>query len=172
MPNEPVQKGSPADGRGIVLWVPGADGIANVEAPTVSELTAAGVERFTYGLTPDGFNHTADVAKITSGRYTLAQALTYDGVVTDTVTLRYVYNRTTPTDVESVLSTPGVDGFLVHILGYPNDHVIAAGDKINAIIPITTSISTDVPPAQNTELVKEQVPNVRGEVGREVAVVA
>lgn len=168
MANEPVQKGAAADGFGIVLWIPGADAIADVTAPTVTEL-AAGV-RLTYGLTADGFAHAAEVAKITSSRYTLRQALTYDGVITDTVTLRYVYNRETPTEAETILSVEGTDGFLVHMLGYPNDHVIAASDKCNAVIPITTSISTDVPPTQNTELMKEQVPNVRGEVGREAVV--
>jgi hypothetical protein len=170
--NESVQKGAAADGFGIVLWIPGADSIVDVTAPTVAELTAATAVRLTYGLTSDGFNHTAEVAKVTSSRYTLRQALTYDGIITDTVTLTYVYNRTTPTPAEEILSVEGTDGFLVHMLGYPNDHVIAAGDKINAVIPVTTSISTDVPPAQNTELMKTQVPNVRGEVGREVAVVA
>ena len=165
---ESVQKGQAADGHGIVLWIPGADAIADVHAPTEAELALG--ERLTYGLTADGFNHAASVAKVESSRYTLAQALTYDGVVTDTVTLRYVYNREDPTDAETILSTPGEDGFLVHALGYPNGHELEAGDVINAIIPITTSISTDVPPTQNSELVKEQTPNVRGEVAREVTV--
>lgn len=170
MANEPVQKGAAADGHGIVLWIPGVDAIADVNAPTLTELQL-GV-RLTYGLTADGFNHAADVAKVTSSRYTLAQALTYDGIITDTVTLRYVYNRQTPTEAETILSIPGEDGFLVHALGFPNDHVFADGDVINAVIPITTSIATDVPPTQNTELMKEQVPNVRAEVGREVTVAA
>lgn len=172
MANEPVQKGQASDGRGIVLWIPGAAGVADTKNPTVAELTAPTVVRITYGLTPDGFDHGVDIAKITTGRYTLKQALTLDGIETDTVTIRYVYNRTTPTEVEEIFNTPGTDGTIVHILGYPNDHVIAAGTKVNAVIPVTTSVSTDVPPTANTELVKQQIPNIRGEVGREVEVVA
>lgn len=167
--NEPWQTGFAVDDKGIVLWVPA---IANVYEPTVTELTAAGVVRLTFGLTPDGFNHAPTVNKVTSGRYTSKQVITYDGTVSDDLTLRYVYNRTTPTEVEETIGTPGVDGNIVHILGYPNDHEIAVGTKLNAVIPVTTSISTDIPATANTEAFKEQKPNVRGEVAREVAVVA
>lgn len=169
MANEPIQKGFAVDDRGIVLWVPT---IADVFNPTVAELTATGVVRLTGGLTPDGFNHQPTVNKVTSGRYAMKQVLTYDGTISDEVTLRYVYNRTTPTEVEEAIGTPGVDGNIVHILGYPNDHTIAAGTKVNAVIPVTTSISTDVPATANTEAFKEQKPNVRGEVAREVEVTA
>ena len=62
---------------------------------------------------------------------------------------------------------PGVDGNIVKILGYPNDHVIDEDTKINAIIPVTTSIPRDVPPTQNSELVKVQSLNIRGKVRRE-----
>lgn len=167
--NEPVQPGTAADGNGIVLWVPT---IENPFAPKLTELNAAGVVKITYGLAPDGFNHETDIAKITTGRYTLAQALQLDGVITDKVTVKYVYNRANPTEVETALGTPGVEGNLVHILGYANGHTLTAADKVNAVIPVTTSISKDVPPAANTELMKQQELNVRGEVAREVAIVA
>lgn len=166
---EEWQDGFAIDDRGIVLWV---DSIADVFNPTVAELTAAGVVRLTGGLTPDGFSHTPTVNKVTSGRYARKQTITYDGTVSDEVVLRYVYNRTTPTEVEEILGVPGEDGFIVHILGYPNDHTIAAGTKINAVIPVTTSVSVDIPATANTEAFKETRPNVRGEVGREVEVVA
>lgn len=164
---ESVQKGTAADGNGIVLWV---ETIANPSAPTAAELAAG--ERITYGLAPDGFTHETTVAVITTGRYTLAQALELDGTVTDTVEVRWVYNRENPTDVETVLGTPGTDGYIVHALGYPNGHTFVATDVLNAVIPVTTSIPRDVPPAQNTELMKVQRLNVRGQVHREVAVAA
>lgn len=169
MANEAWQSGFAADDHGIVLWVPT---IADVHAPTVDELTASGVVRLTYGLTPDGFSHAPTVSKVTTGRYTSKQVVTYDGTITDEVTLRYVYNRENPTEVELAIGTPGVDGNIVHILGYPNDHIIDEGTVCNAVIPVTTSISTDVPATANTEAFKEQSPNVRGEVAREVEVVA
>lgn len=164
MPYEEVQRGQAADGHGIVLWVPTIADLAN---PTVAELTAGTVKRITYGLTPDGFNHDTSVATITTGRYTLDQALELDGKITDTVEVRWVYNRTTPTVVETTLGTPGVSGNLVKILGYRNDHVIDEDTKINAIIPVTTSVPRDVPPTENSELVKVQKLNVTGRVFRE-----
>lgn len=164
MPYEEVQRGQAADGHGIVLWVPTIEDLAN---PTVAELTAGTVKRITYGLTPDGFNHDTSVATITTGRFTLDQALELDGKITDTVEVRWVYNRVTPTVVETALGTPGVSGNLVKILGYRNDHVIDEDTKINAIIPVTTSIPRDVPPTENSELVKVQKLNVTGRVFRE-----
>lgn len=169
MASEPIQTGFAIDDNGMVLWVPA---IANPFAPTDDELTAGTVVKLTGGLTPDGFSHAPTVNKVTSGRYALKQIITLDGTVQDEVTLRYVYNRTTPTAVEEAIGTPGTDGYIVHILGYPNDHTIAAGTICNAVIPVTTSISTDIPATANTEATKEQKPNVRGEVAREVAVVA
>ena len=169
MTNEQVQRGFAADGNGIVLAVPA---IADLFAVTAAELNAGTVIALTYGLTPDGFNHDTQVATITTGRYTLAQALELDGVVTDTVEVKWVYNRQTPTEVEQALGEPGVDTNIVHVLGYPNGHTFVAGDKLNAVIPVTTSIPRDVPPTQNTEAAKIQKLNVRGEVAREVAVVA
>lgn len=161
---EDVQVGVASDGNGIVLLVPP---LADRRKPKVSELTAVGVIKITYGLAGDGFDHQTTVNKIDADRYTLAQALSLDGTKDDAVTFKYVYNRTTPTAVETALGTPGIDYDVVKILGYPNDHVITATTKINAIIPITTSLATDVPPAKNTELMKQMTPNIRGEVARE-----
>ena len=161
---EEVQVGVASDGNGIVLLVPP---LADRTKPKVSELTAAGVIKITYGLAGDGFDHQTTVNKIEADRYTLAQALSLDGTKDDSITFKYVYNRSTPTEVEAALGTPGIDYDVVKILGYPNDHVITATTKINAIIPITTSLATDVPPAKNTELYKQMTPNIRGEVARE-----
>ncbi len=169
MASEQIQTGFAIDDNGLVLWVPT---IANPEAPTVTELTAGTVVKLTGGLTPDGFSHAPTVNKVTSGRYALKQTITLDGTISDEVTLRYVYNRETPTEVEEAIGTPGVDGYIVHILGYPSGSTIIAGVICNAVIPVTTSISVDIPATANTEATKEQKPNVRGTVAREVAVVA
>jgi len=164
MTAEDVQLGTAADGHGTVLWVPA---IADLSKPTVAELTAETVIPITYGLATDGFDHQTTIATITTGRYTLDQALELDGKVTDTVELKWVYNRTTPTAVETALGTPGVTGNLVKILGYENGFTIDETTKINAIIPGTTSIPRDVPPTENSELMKIQKINVTGKVYRE-----
>lgn len=164
---EDIQSGFASDGNGIVLW---ASAIADPSAPTVAEIAAA--TPITYGLTPDGFAHSTDITTITTGRYTLRQALQLDGTVIDNVEVKWVYNRETPTDVETTLGTPGTDGFLIHSLGYPSGHTFVADDVINAIIPGSTSIPRDVPPTANTEAAKIQKINVTGTVQREVAVVS
>lgn len=168
MPIEDVQVGTPADGFGLVLWVPD---IADPSAPTDDELTAVGVVPLTYSLSPDGFRHEHSIATITTGRYTLAQALELDGIETDAFELQYVYNRTTPTEAETVL-VKGAEGFLVERLGYSNETAIAAAQTLNVVAPVKLSTPRDVPPAQNTELMKVVKANVTGKVYREVDVVA
>lgn len=164
---EQVQRGFASDGRGVVLW---ADTLADPSGPTAAEVN--GATPITYGLAPDGFAHEATIATITTGRYTLAQALELDGTITDTVEVKWVYNRQTPTEVEQTLGTPGTNGYIIHSLGYPNGHVFVANDKLNAVIPVSTSIPRDVPPTQNSEAMKIQKLNVTGQVYREVAVAA
>lgn len=164
---EEVQPGTAADGNGLVLWVPA---IADPSKPKVTELTGSGVEKLTYGLTPDGFAHDTSVATITSGRYTLAQALELDGVITDTVEVKYVWQGTEEDGVRNVL-TPGTKGFIVKRMALPNATEVAA-DQLVTVIPVQCSIQRDVPPAANTELQKIQKLNVVGEVRRDVKVVA
>lgn len=168
MANEPVQVGTASDGHGIVVWLPGYTG----GIPTVADMNNVANKRVTYGLTGDGFELAVTINSITSTRYTLAQALKLEGTKDYTLTTRYVYNREDPTDTELVLGAKGTEGAFAQVLGYPNDHVFAAGDKINAVIPIRVGTSTDVPPTANTELAKQMVPEIIGEVLTEVAIVA
>lgn len=167
MPLESVAPGVASDGNGLVLWVPA---IANPAAPKVTELTAGGVKPLTYALAPDGFDHQTSVATITSGRYTLAQALELDGVVTDTVEVKYVY-KNDGSDVASTTLAKGAQGFIVKRMAVANDVAIAAAQRVT-VIPVECSVRRDVPPAANTELMKIQKLNVRGTVHRDVAVVA
>lgn len=164
---EEVQQGTAADGNGLVLFVPA---IADPTAPTVTELTAVGVIPLTYGLAPDGFDHQTSVATITVGRYTLAQALELDGVITDTVVLKYVWQGTEDDVVRTAL-TPGTRGYVVKRLAVPNGTPVAA-EQLVTIIPVQASIQTDVPPTANTELMKQQKLNITGVVQRDKAVVA
>lgn len=168
MPLETVQNGQAADGFGLVLFVPT---IANPAAPTAAELTAGTVKKITYGLSPDGFDHQTSVTTITSGRFTLQQALEQDGIITDTLEIKYVYNRAVPTVVELALGTPGTTGYIVKRMGYDNATTPVATQKLNAVIPIKSSIARDVPPTANSELMKILKLNVTGTVYREVAVV-
>lgn len=167
---EEVQEGFGYDGKGIVLWVPT---LADPAAPTVAELNGATVKRLTYGLYgPNGYALETTINERVSTRYTLDQELTAEGTKRFKLTLLYVYNRETPTEVETVLGVKGTPGYIVHALGYDNDHVFAAGDKVNDIVPIRTASSVDVPATANTDAHKQTVPEITGKVEQEVAVAA
>lgn len=163
---EQVAQGTPADGNGLVLWVPT---IADPSAPKVSELTAGTVKPLTYALAPDGFDHQTNVAIITSGRYTLAQAIESEGVITDTVEVKYVHKNDL-SDVASTTLTPGTTGFVVVRLGVANETAVTAAQKVT-VIPVKCGVRRQVPPTANTELMKIQKLLVQGTVHRDVAVV-
>lgn len=170
MPREKVQAGFGYDGKGTVLWVPT---IADPSKPTVAELTAPTVVPLTYGLYgPTGYSLDTTINERVSTRYTLDQELTAEGTKRFKLTLLYVYNRETPTEAEEVLGVKGVEGNIVHILGYDNMAEIAAGTKINDVVPIRTASSVDIPATANTDAHKQTVPEIIGAVEQEVTVVA
>lgn len=163
MPLENVPAGQPSDGRGLVLFVPT---IANPAAPTAAELTAGTVKPLTYSLVPDGFRHETTENVITSGRYTLKQILELPGTITDTLELQYV----TGSPAETAL-TEGVNGYIVHRLGVPNETAPTAAQKVD-VIPIRAGVQRKVAPTANTELQKVQKVFVTGPVQRDVAIAA
>jgi hypothetical protein len=165
---ENVQPGVASDGNGLVVFV---TAIADATDPKLAEVNAVTSKKLTYGLTPDGFRHESTVATITSGRYTLAQVLEIDGQVTDTLEVQYVYTNDDEVDVVRTTLTPGVDGFIVHRLGYANDEPFAAGQKVD-VIPVRASIQRRVAPTANTELTIIQKLNVTGRVERFVELAA
>lgn len=169
MATEATPAGTVADGNGLVLFVPT---IADPSAPTVSELTAGTVKPLTYGLAPDGFDWQTSAAVITTGRFTLLQALELEGVLTDTLEVKYPLNPATPTPIETALGTKGIVGFVVVRLGYPNATAIAAAQKLAGVIPISTGTPRVVPPTANTELMQIQKLYINGTVQRKVAVAA
>lgn len=168
MTEEAIQSGQAADGNGLILWV---TTIADTTAPTDDELTAATVKKLTYGLMPDGFDHQTTFASIAVDRYLLPQALEKEGTPTDSLELKFPYNRTTPTLAEQTL-IKGATGFIVQRLGYPNGTEIAATQKLDLLIPVTLGTPRVVPATRNTELQKIVKAYVTGVVRREVAVVA
>ena len=168
MATEIVQESFGYDGKGVVLH---CATIADPSKPTVAEL-AAGTP-ITYGLYgPTGYALETTINERTSTRYTLEQELSSEGTKKYKLTLLYVYNRETPTEVETLLGTKGVAGYIVHALGYESGHVFKAGDKINDVVPIRTATSVDVPATANTDAHKQTMPSITGRVEQEVAVVA
>lgn len=160
---EAVPAGTPADGRGLVLFVPT---IANPAAPTVAELSAGTVVPLTYSLVPDGFRHETTENTITSGRYTLKQVLDLPGTVTDSLEVQYVVNSPAEETLEE-----GVTGFIVHRLGVPNETEPAAAQKVD-VLPVRAGVQRRVAPTANTELQKVQRLFITGTVQRDVAIAA
>lgn len=167
---EALQEGTLSDDHGIILWVDTID----PDAPDVATLNAATNVRLTYGITADGFNLERTDQDATISRYTMKQILTKRGTTQYKLTVTYVYNRGTPTVAEETLGkdAEGTAGYLVHVLGYENDHVFAADDKISHIIPVRITESSEGPRTANQELTKIVVPDITGLVREEVTVVA
>lgn len=168
MATEEVQESFGYDGMGVVIH---CTTLADPSKPTVAEIAAG--TRITYGLYgPTGYALETTINERTSTRYTLEQELSSEGTKKYKLTLLYVYNRETPTEVETILGTKGVAGYILHALGYESGHVFTAGDKINDVVPIRTATSVDVPATANTDAHKQTMPSITGRVEQEVAVVA
>ncbi|WP_460801476.1 phage tail tube protein [Microbacterium sp. GXF6406] len=165
---EAVAPGVVTDGTGLVLFVPA---IADVNAPTVEELTATGVKKLTYSLTPDGFAHETTVATSTSGRFTLEQALEQEGTITDSVEITYVTTEDDEQDIARVALERGTTGFIVKRIAVSNALDIAADQRVT-VLPIRAGVQRDVAPAANEEWKIIQKLLVTGVVGRKVKVVA
>jgi hypothetical protein len=167
MPLETVPPGQVSDGHGLVLFVPT---IADPSAPTVAELTAGTVKKITYSITGDGYAHATTVATVVANRLPLAQALQYDGTVTDDLEITYAYTNTAG-DVVRLALPQGTTGFIVERWAYANELAIAAAQLVD-VIPIKASLQRKNPPATNTELTRTQKLNVTGTVYRDVLVAA
>jgi len=167
MPLETVPAGKVSDGNALVLFVPT---IANPAAPTVAELTAGTVKKITYSLTGDGYAHGVTVNTVTANRFTLAQAIQYDGTITDDLEITYAYTNTAG-DVVRLALPQGTTGYIVERWAVANDVAIAAAQLVD-VIPISASLQRKNPPAANTELTRSQKLNVTGTVYRDVAVAA
>lgn len=164
--SEKVQTSFGYDGMGTVLWL---DTLDDPGAPTAAEL-AAGIP-ITYGLYgPSGYSLETTINERVSTRYTLDQELSSEGTKKFKLTLLYVYDRETPTEVEEILGVAHVEGFIVHALGYENGHTFVTGDVISEIIPVRTATSVNVPATANTDAHKQTVPSITGRVHQEVVV--
>lgn len=162
---EAVPAGVTSDGNGLVLYVPA---IADINNPTVAELTAGGVKHLTYSIEAGGFKHDVTVNQVKTNRLTLAQVLQSDGTVEDALSIQYAYTNTAGDVVRLALPT-GATGFVVERWAVPNGQAIAAADIVN-VIPIKASIPLPDAPVANQELTRTQALNVTGTVARDVPV--
>lgn len=140
------------DGTFLVLFVP-ENGIANLAAPTVTELTAGTVKKGTYSLSTDGWNFSRSEDSGTDDRLTLKQVFESRGKVTDSLEITYVYGS--DDDVLDPLLDPGWKGFVVPRYAIPNETAIAASQLVD-IIPVEAGAKRKNAPAANAKWTKTQ----------------
>lgn len=155
------------DGTFTVAFVPEA-GIADVNAPSASELNAATVKDLTYSLTTSGYNRTTSQATDTDERLTLADVLETPGRITESLELQYVHGASD--DIADPVIQEGVKGFIVERRAV-DIGTFAAAETVD-IIPITFGVPRKDNPTSNGKWTKTVRLFVRGKVARDVAVVA
>lgn len=160
---------TPADGNVKVAWVPA---IADTSAPTVTELTAAGVVDLSCYLTADGYTPASEQATISDDR--LCDTATYEqpGRESNTLDVIYIDNSNT-TDPNAAYETlvPGTTGYIVVRRGKAFDAAFAANDQVS-VTPVKCGVQVDLPPEANSVLRCGQKLFVTGPVVRRAAVVA
>ena len=107
---ETVPASSQSDGKWRITYVP-----TGSNAKSVAILNGATAKALTYGLTPDGWNHTKTQAEVADPRLTLIQNLSRPGKITETLDITCVAS-TTADSADVVLSGLSVSGANAQIL--------------------------------------------------------
>lgn len=111
-----------------------ASAVANIEAITLAEITAA--ENVSCYLTrANGWAPTADQAVVADGRYCSAQDFELPGTKSRQLSVQYTFNLGTPTADEARLAlTEGTPGVFIHFLQKDDgDAAFAVGDWYEAV---------------------------------------
>ena len=158
-----------ADGNLKVLWVPA---IADPTAPTVAELTAAGVIDLSCYLTKDGFQTGGDEQTITDERLCSTQTFEAPGTYSDTLDLIYTYDPQSSVTTEPHNALKRLTkGHIVARWGTAYDEPITASDLVD-VIPGQAGVQRKQAPESNSTLKMAQKIHVTNRVERDVAVVA
>lgn len=122
-----VQVKYPADGNTAVIWVPGADGVADVHAPTVEEIQdgidlscdiqSGGLDLGVGSGTIDGASLCSSNVAQSTGRTTVSPTLTF-------------WRYRPPQDTAWDLARKGSLGWLVVRSGYPSEDVFEDGQEV------------------------------------------
>lgn len=154
---------TPADGNMSVLVVPA---IANPSAPTVTELTAAGVVDISCYLASDGYTPGLDEQVIEDQRLCSTQVYEQPGRYTRTLDTIYIDNTNSPnaaTDNKAKDTlVPRSTHFLVVRRGIPFDTAYAADQEVR-VTPIKCGQYREQPPEANSVLKIAQKQFITGE---------
>ncbi|MFD9124356.1 hypothetical protein [Kitasatospora sp. NPDC059571] len=142
-----------SDGKTRVAWVPS---IANINAPTVSELTTGGALDLTPRLTPDGLKMDPTTADVDTSSLA-STADTYEvGRVKFDGELTIKRGDTAPEDLPYSTLTYGVHGFLVVRRGVAYATGFATGQQVE-VYPVVCGERANKAPAAN-EVMKWMAP--------------
>lgn len=163
---------TPADGNVKVVLVPA---IANLTAPTLTELNAASAVDISCYLTSDGWAATADQATISDERLCSTQVFGQPGRKTLGLSLTVIDNTNSANEAEfnEAVDTlvEGVQLYAVYRAGLPFDQPFAAGDKVR-IWPFKPGMKQEVPPEANSVLKATYPTFITADVNAPVAVAA
>jgi hypothetical protein len=122
--------------------------VADGAAVTVAEANAG--DKITCYLTGDGWNPSGDQATITDDRLCSTQTFELPGRKTKSLTIRYVFNLSEPTDDEARLALPeGEAGFLLMRMQKSADATFAVGDYYE-LWPVTAGEPNVLPAEANS----------------------
>lgn len=163
---------TPADGNVLVKILPA---VADLDAPTLAEVNAAGAVDISCYLTSDGYAPSVDEQVTTDERLCSKQVFEQPGRVTNSLDLTYIDNTNAPneaTDNEAKETLiPGSTHVLLVRRGLPYEDAIAAGQKVT-LFPIKPGVYQELPPEANSVLKIMQKMFVTGPVSRSVTVAA
>ena len=163
---------TPADGNEKVLLVPA---IADPSAPTVGELTGAGVVDISCYLTGDGYTPSLSEQTIADERKCSRQTYEQPGRSQFGLEVVYIDNTNAPNsatdNVAKETLVPGAAQYVVTRRGKDFEDAIATGDKVT-VTPIKPGKYNEMPGEANSVLKIGQKLFVTGEVYTSVAVVA
>lgn len=158
-----------ADGAMRFDWVPA---IANVLAPTLAELNAAGSVALSCYFT--GVNLGTEQASITDDRLCSRDTFEKPGRISDSLEPTYVY---TPQDLDAddnrayATLRQDTNGFMVARWGVDFETPFEAGQLLD-LYPVTCGAQRKLPGEANSTLKVTQKMFIRARVRRDVAIVA
>lgn len=164
-----------ADGNRRLAWVPDG-GIADVSAPTVTELTATGVliighlvtaNNFTLG--PSGSEQINEPALTATGNSTAPGRTNFEAAMNF-----FRWTDVAEDEAWQTFTSKGLGGLLVQRIGAPRTakEPFAAGDEVEVYTSITDEPQMQPPPANGGYELFRQVFHVQGEAVDLRAVVA
>lgn len=163
---------TPADGHVLVKIVPA---VADLEAPTLTELNAAGAVDISCYLTSDGYNPSVDEQVATDERLCSIQTFEQPGRVSNSLDLTYIDNTNSPNEATDNKAketlVPGSTHVLMVRRGLPYEDALAAGQKVT-LFPIKPGQYNELTPEANSVLKISQKQFVTGPVARSVPIAA